>query len=210
MTVVDDPETQRVKQNTHNISQVAYSGHKEVLQDMEYKRPAEQVNGRLSCMVTWRVSTGYIFFCIVYFVMRDSEYSLNYHIMWCEWENHVMWINVSCTTYLILWWSCNINNRSCDFKSISCDAQNVSFIKKCNNRWKGMECIMDQIKQWRILLDNLRISSACKNESVTMVFTVRKLRWIWSKYVLETDWKMVHMNCRGCAGLLHRIFNNIV
>jgi hypothetical protein len=52
MTVVDDPETQRAKQNTHNISQVAYSGHKEVLQDMEYKRPAEQVNGRLSCMVT--------------------------------------------------------------------------------------------------------------------------------------------------------------
>lgn len=52
MTVVDDPETQRAKQNTQNISQVAYSGHKEVLQDMEYKRPAEQVNGRLSCMVT--------------------------------------------------------------------------------------------------------------------------------------------------------------
>lgn len=44
MTVVDDPETQRVKQNTQNFSQVAYSGHKEVLKDMEYKRPAEQVN----------------------------------------------------------------------------------------------------------------------------------------------------------------------
>ena len=52
MTVVDDPETQRAKQNTQNISQVAYSGHKEVLQDMEYKRPAEQINVRRSAHTT--------------------------------------------------------------------------------------------------------------------------------------------------------------
>lgn len=45
MTVVDDPETQRVRQNTQNFSQVTYSGHKDQLRDMEYKRPAEQVNG---------------------------------------------------------------------------------------------------------------------------------------------------------------------
>ncbi|XP_071156361.1 LIM zinc-binding domain-containing Nebulette-like isoform X10 [Mytilus edulis] len=44
MTVVDDPETQRVRQNTQNFSQVTYSGHKDQLRDMEYKRPAEQVN----------------------------------------------------------------------------------------------------------------------------------------------------------------------
>ncbi|XP_052094651.1 LIM and SH3 domain protein F42H10.3-like isoform X4 [Mytilus californianus] len=44
MTVVDDPETQRVRQNTQNFSQVAYSGHRDQLRDMEYKRPAEQVN----------------------------------------------------------------------------------------------------------------------------------------------------------------------
>lgn len=48
MTVVDDPETQRARQNTQNISQVAYSGHDKLLKDMEYKRPAEQVNGRSS------------------------------------------------------------------------------------------------------------------------------------------------------------------
>ncbi|XP_063423096.1 LIM zinc-binding domain-containing Nebulette-like isoform X3 [Mytilus trossulus] len=46
MTVVDDPETQRVRQNTQNFSQVTYSGHKDQLRDMEYKRPAEQVNVR--------------------------------------------------------------------------------------------------------------------------------------------------------------------
>ncbi|CAC5420000.1 LIM zinc-binding domain-containing Nebulette,LIM and SH3 domain protein F42H10.3,LIM and SH3 domain protein Lasp [Mytilus coruscus] len=48
MTVVDDPETQRVRQNTQNFSQVAYSGHRDQLRDMEYKRPAEQVNVRRS------------------------------------------------------------------------------------------------------------------------------------------------------------------
>lgn len=47
ITVADDPEVQRVRQNMEVISNVSYHGDRERRQQMEMARPAEQVEGWL-------------------------------------------------------------------------------------------------------------------------------------------------------------------
>ena len=45
MTIADDPEMQRVRQNMDVISNVAYHGERDRKQQMEMMRPAEQLHG---------------------------------------------------------------------------------------------------------------------------------------------------------------------
>ena len=45
MTIADDPEMQRVRQNMEVISNVAYHGDRDKKYAMEMMRPAEQLHG---------------------------------------------------------------------------------------------------------------------------------------------------------------------
>ena len=48
MTIADDPEMQRVRQNMEVISNVAYHGDRDRKYQMEMMRPAEQLHGGYS------------------------------------------------------------------------------------------------------------------------------------------------------------------
>ena len=52
MTIADDPEMQRVRQNMEVISNVAYHGDRDKKYAMEQMRPAEQLHGAYLILLT--------------------------------------------------------------------------------------------------------------------------------------------------------------